>query len=81
MISVAEALDRLFALAAPTGVETVPLAEAGGRVLAEPVVARRDQPPFPASAMDGYALKSVEADPEAMFKVIGEAREIGRAHV
>ena len=74
MITVAEALDRLFALAAPTGVETVPLAEAGGRVLAEPVVARRDQPPFPASAMDGYALKSVEADPEAMFKVIGEAR-------
>ena len=74
MISVAEALDRLFALATPTGTETVPLAEAGGRVLAEPVIARRDQPPFAASAMDGYALKSVEADPGAMFKVIGEAR-------
>lgn len=74
MISVAEALDRLFALAAPTGKETVPLAEAAGRVLAEPVVATRNQPPFPASAMDGYAVKGVEADPEAMFKVIGEAR-------
>ena len=74
MISVAEALDRLFALAAPTGTETVPLAEAGGRVLAAPVVATRDQPPFAASAMDGYAVKAVEAEPYAMFKVIGEAR-------
>lgn len=74
MISVTEALDRIFALATPTGTETVPLAEAAGRVLAAPVVATRDQPPFPASAMDGYAVKSVEAEPEAMFKVIGEAR-------
>jgi len=74
MISVAEALDRLFALAAPTGTERVALAEAGARVLAEPVVATRDQPPFAASAMDGYAVKGVEADPEAMFKVIGASQ-------
>ncbi len=74
MISVAEALDRLFALAQPLGGETVPLAEAAGRVLLDPVVATRNQPPFPAAAMDGYALKGVEADPEAMFKVIGTSR-------
>ena len=74
MITVSEALDALFALAAPLEAETVPLADAAGRVLLEPVVATRNQPPFPASAMDGYALKGIEADPEAMFKVIGEAR-------
>ncbi|GKY87526.1 molybdopterin molybdotransferase MoeA [Sinisalibacter aestuarii] len=71
MITVAEALDALFALARPTGTETVPLAQAAGRVLAEPVIASRNQPPFAASAMDGYALKGVEAEPDAMFKVIG----------
>ncbi len=74
MISVTEALDHLFALATPTGTETVPLSEAGGRVLAAPVTAARAQPPFPSSAMDGYALSGIEAEAEAMFKVIGESR-------
>lgn len=71
MISVEEALSHIFDLVTPVGVETVPLAQAAGRVLAEPVRARRTQPPFPASAMDGYALNGTEAEPHAMFKVIG----------
>lgn len=71
MISVAEALDHLFALVSPLGTEEVPLADAAGRVLAQDVAARRTQPPFAASAMDGYALNGVEADPDAQFKVIG----------
>ncbi|PIY73242.1 MAG: molybdopterin molybdenumtransferase MoeA, partial [Rhodobacterales bacterium CG_4_10_14_0_8_um_filter_70_9] len=61
MLSVAEALARVLALMRPVGVERVALAEAGGRVLAEPVVATRDQPPFAASAMDGYALRAADA--------------------
>ena len=73
MISVTEALDNLFALADPLPVETVALREAAGRVLARSVTATRTQPPFAASSMDGYALKSVEADLHAQFKVIGEA--------
>ncbi|MEM8656095.1 MAG: gephyrin-like molybdotransferase Glp [Pseudomonadota bacterium] len=73
MITVAQALDHLFALADPMPVEHVPLREADGRVLAEPVAARRTQPPFAASSMDGYALNGVEADLHAQFKVIGEA--------
>ena len=73
MISVDEALERLLALAAPLAVERVPLAQAGGRVLAEPLTAGRDQPPFAASSMDGYAIKRVEADLHAQFKVVGEA--------
>jgi molybdopterin molybdotransferase len=37
-----------------------PLAESLGRVLAQPVVAPRDVPPFAASAMDGYALRAAD---------------------
>lgn len=73
MISVDDALAHLFALAKPLGVETVPLAQANGRVLAEPVAARRDQPPFSASAMDGYAVFDADAHPGAQLTVIGEA--------
>ncbi|MDE3079995.1 MAG: molybdopterin molybdotransferase MoeA, partial [Paracoccaceae bacterium] len=73
MITVAEALERVFALVSPLGVEEVPLAEAAGRVLARPVSARRDQPPFDASAMDGYAIRGLTAGPGDRFRVIGEA--------
>jgi molybdopterin molybdotransferase len=40
--------------------EAVPLEQALGRVLAEDVVATRDQPPFAVSAMDGYAVRSTD---------------------
>ncbi|KPN63159.1 molybdopterin molybdotransferase [Aliiroseovarius crassostreae] len=73
MIPVTEALANLFSLVNPLNREEVPLAEAAGRVLASPVTATRQQPPFAASAMDGYAVNGVEADPEAMFRVIGES--------
>ncbi|MDF1855446.1 gephyrin-like molybdotransferase Glp [Pseudooceanicola sp.] len=73
MISVEDALARLFDLVTPLTVEDVPLTQAAGRVLAADVLARRDQPPFAASAMDGYALIAAEARPGARFQVIGEA--------
>lgn len=73
MISVPEALDRLFALARTLESEEVPLLEAAGRVLARDGVSRRDQPPFAASAMDGYALRDDEARPGARFTLIGES--------
>ncbi|WP_293576259.1 gephyrin-like molybdotransferase Glp [Phaeobacter sp.] len=73
MISVSKALQALLDLVSPLDSETVPLRAAAGRVLAEPVVAKRDQPPFAASAMDGYAVKAAEVERDAMFKVIGEA--------
>lgn len=38
--------------------ETVPLAEAHGRVLAREVIAAADVPPFPRAAMDGYAVRA-----------------------
>lgn len=73
MISVAEARAALLDLVAPLQPETVHLAMAAGRVLSRPVVARRDQPPFSASAMDGYAVNAAEVELHAMFKVVGEA--------
>jgi len=73
MITVEDALNRVFALAKPLPVEHVPLAEAAGRVLAQPVHARRNQPPFPASAMDGYAAQTADCAPGATLRVIGEA--------
>ncbi|MEM9639283.1 MAG: molybdopterin molybdotransferase MoeA, partial [Pseudomonadota bacterium] len=73
MISVAEALTHLFDLVEPLSEETVPLRQAAGRVLAREVTASRTQPPFDASSMDGYALRRTEVEPDAMFKVVGEA--------
>jgi molybdopterin molybdotransferase len=58
MISVSEARRRILAKAKPLGVETVSLKAASGRVLAMPLKAPRDQSPFAASAMDGYAVKA-----------------------
>lgn len=72
MIPVDEALTRIFALCKPLDIETIPLAQASGRVLAEPVRARRDQPPFVGSAMDGYAVKGPVSVGQS-FQVIGEA--------
>lgn len=75
-IPVAEAQARLFALADPVPVETVPLAAAAGRWLAEPLAARRTQPAADLSAMDGYALRV--ADLPGPLRVIGESAA-GRA--
>ncbi|WP_170335738.1 molybdopterin molybdotransferase MoeA [Ruegeria arenilitoris] len=73
MITVEDARALLFDLVSPLNVESVPPANAAGRVLAQDVSATRDQPPFAASSMDGYALKSTEVEQHAMFKVIGES--------
>ncbi|MEN8642127.1 molybdopterin molybdotransferase MoeA [Pseudomonas sichuanensis] len=66
---VEEALERLLALAeaAPIGdTEEVALADAEGRVLARELVAKLDLPPWPNSAMDGYALRLADWQGEAL---------------
>lgn len=73
MISVEEALAALLDLVEPLDVEHVALRDTAGRVLAQDVTAARTQPPFAASSMDGYALRRAEVEPDAMFKVVGEA--------
>ncbi|CAD7053900.1 molybdopterin molybdenumtransferase MoeA [Pseudorhizobium endolithicum] len=75
LLPVDEAKRRLLDRSLPvTDVETVALADANGRVLAEPVIARLTQPPFDASAMDGYALKAQDASTiGSVLSVIGTA--------
>jgi len=58
VISVEEALTRLLALIDTLPPEQVSLADGLGRVLAEDIAARRTQPPFAVSAMDGYAVRA-----------------------
>lgn len=65
-----EALAAVRAKARPLEPEEVPLPDAYGRVLAEAVRARRDQPGTDISMMDGYALRA--ADASAPLRVIGE---------
>ena len=61
----------MLAEAAALPAQTVPLAQAIGRVLAEDVTAVRDQPPFTNSAMDGWALRA--ADAPGALRIVGES--------
>jgi molybdopterin molybdotransferase len=60
LISVEEAQRRILERVARTDVERVPVDRAAGRVLGEPAFAAVDLPPFPASAMDGYAVHAAD---------------------
>jgi molybdopterin molybdotransferase len=74
LLPVAEALERLLDGAVPGEAESAPLPEAAGRVLAEPLMALRTQPPFDASAMDGYAVRAADvADAPVQLEIIGAA--------
>jgi len=73
MISVAEAQARILADLRPTPAEIVGLSEALGRVVAADVRARLTQPPADLSAMDGYAVKSADAEKGAILRLIGSA--------
>jgi molybdopterin molybdotransferase len=73
LMPVAEALARVLADAEPLAAETVPLAQAHGRVLAADVAALRTQPPADVSAMDGYAVRSPDvAKAPVKLKLVGE---------
>ena len=60
LISLADAQRLVLERAKPLEGERVPIERAAGRVLAEPAAAAVDLPPFPSSAMDGYALRSAD---------------------
>jgi molybdopterin molybdotransferase len=74
LISVEEALRRILDGIEPTPPETVPIEHARGRVLAEPFAALVTQPPFDASAMDGYAVRAADVtELPCSLEVIGVA--------
>ena len=71
LLAVEDARARMLAGLAPLGVETATLAAARGRFLREDVIAARDQPPFAASAMDGWAVMA--ADGAGVRRIVGES--------
>ncbi|HTX30578.1 MAG TPA: gephyrin-like molybdotransferase Glp [Solirubrobacteraceae bacterium] len=72
LITIAEARRRVLTATRPLAPETIRVADALGRVLAEPVTATGDVPPFSASAMDGYAVQAGPAG--RRLRVVGESR-------
>lgn len=72
-LTVEEARGRILDGAVRLGVEAVSLADSLGRVLAEPVIADRHQPPFDASAMDGWAIRRADYAAGKAFAVAGES--------
>src|ERR1700754_3633757 len=74
MITVDEALERIFRQLRPPVTESVPLARAHRRVLASRLTATHNQPPFDASAMDGYAVRATEVLPGRPLKLAGTSQ-------
>ena len=74
MMPVDEALERVFAKLPHLGAEVVPLGRAHRRVLARPLLATHSQPPFDASAMDGYAVRAAEVVPGRPLKLAGTSQ-------
>ena len=75
-ISIKDAITRVIKKVVPIGSEKVDLEEADGRILAEPIIATHDVPPFNRSPYDGYAIRSCDSihasvDTPVRFKVIG----------
>lgn len=73
MVSVDEAQSLIAGAAPRPRRESIPLARAAGRVLYSDVHASLDQPPFDASAMDGYAVTALPEAGQAL-RIIGESQ-------
>jgi molybdopterin molybdotransferase len=71
LLSIAEAQSLILERARPLQAEVVPIYAAAGRVLAEPARAVIDLPPFPSSAMDGYAVRA--SDLPGRLEVVARA--------
>lgn len=82
-IQVAEAVERVMSHVHKLGTEMLLLEDTYGRVLAEPIIAKHDVPPFDRSPYDGFAIRAADSagasgDARKSFQVIGE---IGAGHV
>ena len=79
--TVAHALALMLAEVSPLPGQPVPVALADGRWLLKDVAATRDQPPFDASAMDGWAVRSADVETAASLIIVGESAAGRRADV
>jgi molybdopterin molybdotransferase len=69
LLTIDDALARILARAQPLPSESVPLEGAPDRVLSEPALSRTDLPPFPSSAMDGFAVRAQDTPGELPIAV------------
>jgi molybdopterin molybdotransferase len=72
LLPIADARDLVLSACRPLGSESVPIAAARDRVLAADLEAAGDVPPFPCSAMDGYALMAGPAG--RTLTIVAESR-------
>jgi molybdopterin molybdotransferase len=79
LLTVEEALERVLEHARLLPTDTIALADAGGRVLREPARSAVDLPPFPSSAMDGFAVRAADTPGELpiVFRVAAGAAPPG----
>lgn len=73
MIDRSTALKHIADISPLTETETMPLADAVGRILASPITAQMTQPPAAMSAMDGYAVRFADLKEVDSLEVIGES--------
>ncbi|WP_346764269.1 gephyrin-like molybdotransferase Glp [Caulobacter sp. SLTY] len=78
-LPVEDARARMLAGAGVLRPSSIPLTVADGAVLAQDILAQRDQPPFDASAMDGWAVRRTDAGEGAVLSIAGESAA-GRGH-
>ncbi len=74
LLPVETALARILDGVPPLPAEDVPLTKAAGRILASDLAANRTQPPFAASAMDGYAARAADVSPGSALSLVGTSR-------
>jgi molybdopterin molybdotransferase len=72
LITITQAREAVLASVRPLPTEEIPVGQALDRILAREIEAKGDLPPFPSSAMDGYAVQVVAAGTE--LKLVGESR-------
>jgi molybdopterin molybdotransferase len=85
MLSVEEALEAILSRVTVLGTERVDVLASLGRVLAVPIVSRREIPPWANSSMDGYAVRAEDTRAGAALSVVGRveagavpSRAVGR---
>lgn len=74
LLAVDTALARILAQVPPPVTELVDLAHANSRVLTQPLTGGHDQPPFDASSMDGYAVRSADVAGDLALEIIGTSQ-------
>ena len=74
MIPVADAIKIVLEQTPALPAENVSVSDAGGRILAEDIVADTDLPPFDRAQMDGYAVRTADvANTPARLRIVGES--------